>query len=717
MPSKIELHEIKCPKCNKTYTVQTPAYKRKLNNPKYGMLCTSCRAKVLWEEMSPEQKQMMKEKSDKGRKERFKNMTDEEKKELSKKRSEISKNMWANMSAEKMKELSKIRSKNQKALMASKTPEEKKKLGEKISKSNKEHFANMTDEEREKFLAFRRKERKIYWNSLSEERKKELMTNLTAKSVEAYNNLSEEDKRKQWIDGVKACQNFWHSLNDQEKEKYFNIRSNNTITAWNNLSDEDKIRRINLLKDGNNNFWKNLTGDKRKEFIEKRSKALKDYLESLSKEEYKNYCKQFSDIQKAAWDNMTPEERAKRASKSFKVGSKSNLNLEFENKFNSSILSQKFYIIDEYITANDDHSHRWDYAIFDKDNKELVALIDIDGRFYHGDNKDYNGIQSKEELDLKRSLILSNDIKVKIIIIYEENFNKSFDYLIRVLDLNYNEYIKYYFNQMRSIPFPIPYYSDKDLIISYTELMKMKCDDKYHKNISLNTRLGDRLIHHFHSSIYSAHIKGKISPQDAWYDDKILMKCIEDHIIYHSYLNHNKILQGFNVSKIAPKVSVFSAGRAKMLIYKYLNEYNTIFDPFSGFSGRMLGALSLGKKYIGQDISEVHINESKKMIDFLSEYKLINKDDVNINIADTSKTKGTYECLFTCPPYSDKEIWIDTPVSKLSCDEWIDICLNHFKCKKYLFIVDKTEKYKDYIVDIIENKSHLNGNDEYVILV
>ena len=36
-----------------------------------------------------------------------------------------------------------------------------------------------------------------------------------------------------------------------------------------------------------------------------------------------------------------------------------------------------------------------------------------------------------------------------------------------------------------------------------------------------------------------------------------------------------------------------------------------------------------------------------------------------------------------------KEIW-GTDLKDLSCDQWIDECLKRFKCKKYLFVVDKT---------------------------
>lgn len=75
---------------------------------------------------------------------------------------------------------------------------------------------------------------------------------------------------------------------------------------------------------------------------------------------------------------------------------------------------------------------------------------------------------------------------------------------------------------------------------------------------------------------------------------------------------------------------------------------------------------------------------------------------------------GNYESLFTCPPYENKEIWNESDVN-MTCDQWIDECLQRFKCKKYLFVVDCTDKYKDNIVETIENKSHFGSNYEYVL--
>lgn len=115
------------------------------------------------------------------------------------------------------------------------------------------------------------------------------------------------------------------------------------------------------------------------------------------------------------------------------------------------------------------------------------------------------------------------------------------------------------------------------------------------------------------------------------------------------------------------------------------------------------------KKYNGQDLNQDHVNESNQIIEHLNCNAVISQRDI-------FESTGTYQCLFTCPPYNDKEIW-GNETKFLSCDDWIDECLKRFSCKKYLFVVDETEKYKDYIVEVLENKSHLSTNNEYVVLI
>ena len=103
------------------------------------------------------------------------------------------------------------------------------------------------------------------------------------------------------------------------------------------------------------------------------------------------------------------------------------------------------------------------------------------------------------------------------------------------------------------------------------------------------------------------------------------------------------------------------------------------------------------------------IKNGNDVISFFNLNATITKKDVFENF-------GEYDCLLTCPPYNLKETWGEE-IKDLSCDEWIDICLKNFKCKKYLFIVDDTKKYKNNIVEEITNNSHLGSNTEKVILI
>ena len=557
-------------------------------------------------------------------------------------------------------------------------------INRRISETLKEFFENESEDDKR----LRSDNMKKSWANMPDERKKEI-SNIHKQVYENYS----IDKLEEISRSKKET---WKNMDKFKKKEI----ADKILTANMSKSDEEK----EFIKQKKQETWANKSPEEIQESINKRNKTISNYSEERKKEIIENATKWFKEL--------SPEEQAEHIRRLLNRSHGLNsLSKKFEEYFKNSVISNYFSIEHEYITMNNDVIHHWDYAIINQ-NGDVEMVVDIDGKFFHADECDYDGLHSKEEYDEKRFISIPNGIKGCII--YEYDFTKSFEKMIKDLMINYDEFIINQFRMCRLMPFPYPEYSDKELITSFEYLKRMKCDDKYHKDISLNTRIGDHLIYHFHKSIYHSHRKNKMSPYDAWYDDDLLMKVIKNRIIYVNTLNRNKILQGFNISKIAQKVSVFSAGRAKLLIYKYLNEYDEIFDPFSGFSGRMLGTVSLGKKYIGQDLSEIHIFESNKLIEFL--YRYFNFD-ANILCKDVLKSSGIYECLFTCPPYNDIEIWEDVnPINK-SCDEWIDICLNNFKCKRYLFVVDNTEKYKDFIVDEIINKSHMNQNKEYVIMI
>jgi hypothetical protein len=80
------------------------------------------------------------------------------------------------------------------------------------------------------------------------------------------------------------------------------------------------------------------------------------------------------------------------------------------------------------------------------------------------------------------------------------------------------------------------------------------------------------------------------------------------------------------------------------------------------------------------------------------------------------RDENEYDVLLTCPPYGDKEDWGNKQKPLKTTDEYVEACLRKFKAKTYIFVVDKTEKYKKNIVQHIKYNSHINTTSEHVLV-
>lgn len=90
----------------------------------------------------------------------------------------------------------------------------------------------------------------------------------------------------------------------------------------------------------------------------------------------------------------------------------------------------------------------------------------------------------------------------------------------------------------------------------------------------------------------------------------------------------------------------------RYLTLRYLSEYSEVFDPFSGFSGRLLGVSSTGKAYVGQDLNSVAVTESNEII------QVLELNHSSVSCKDILSSSSEYECMLTCPPYSKKRYTI-----------------------------------------------------------
>lgn len=340
----------------------------------------------------------------------------------------------------------------------------------------------------------------------------------------------------------------------------------------------------------------------------------------------------------------------------------------------------------------------WDFALF-KDG-QLKCLVEVDGEYNHGLLSDSDGKLVHGEKDCERFHLVPdgvNFIAVDSLRITEENVGK----ILECVGIDYESFIQ---EILSSLPeeFPYPSYTQERMLKDWKRLRSYSSSPRQ--------RLCQSIVHNFHRSIWSGRVGNKPSPVEAWADKTLLEKCVRNRFIYKSNLSSRNIADGFNVCKLAPKVSVFQPALAKYLLAKYAKDAHSVIDPFSGFSGRMLGACALGMSYTGYDLSPKAVEESNEIVRFLGL-------NATVQCADLFSNSGSADVLLTCPPYGIKETW-GQEIKDLTCEEWIDECLVRFNCKQYIFVTDVlSEKYGKDLCETIRNKSHFSESHEYIYCI
>jgi hypothetical protein len=185
----------------------------------------------------------------------------------------------------------------------------------------------------------------------------------------------------------------------------------------------------------------------------------------------------------------------------------------------------------------------------------------------------------------------------------------------------------------------------------------------------------------YHPSIWKCRQKGKLSPYEAWNNDEYLRKAIHNQLLCRpDDLSYMMTIQRFTAAHLAPRVTLFSASTMKKIIS--LVKPNNIIDPFSGYSGRLLGAYEEGIPYTGYDINEVTVRESQYMIrsvQMLREDKV--HDYYSVGVRDLLQTidNKEYDTMITCPPYGAKD---------MTSIQWAMEAIKRYRCRQYVFVTD-----------------------------
>lgn len=159
-------------------------------------------------------------------------------------------------------------------------------------------------------------------------------------------------------------------------------------------------------------------------------------------------------------------------------------------------------------------------------------------------------------------------------------------------------------------------------------------------------------------------------------------------------LNNLDIIRGLSYSGQIRAYTAFDNNLMKRFIEKYKPQ--SIFDPCAGWGERLLTAASYDIPYQGQDINKKLKEPYQKLID---NYKLKSQ---SVTIVDSSTTKNKADCLFTCPPYFDTEIYTEHGAENLNHDDfikWWDTIIKNSDVNIVAFQIN--QKYKKVLKDIV----------------
>lgn len=176
------------------------------------------------------------------------------------------------------------------------------------------------------------------------------------------------------------------------------------------------------------------------------------------------------------------------------------------------------------------------------------------------------------------------------------------------------------------------------------------------------------------------------------------------------------VIRSFDTEKYGrkemPEVSIFDPALCELMYNWYCPKGGSILDPFAGGSVRGIVANYLGFNYTGIDIRREQIDSNREQaLDLLPIDRQPNYyvGDSNIEVEGLIPT---YDMIFSCPPYSDLEVYSDLEgdISNKPYEDFIEIYNSIIKktCSKLkkggyaVFVVGdirdkKTGFYKDFV--------------------
>jgi hypothetical protein len=182
-----------------------------------------------------------------------------------------------------------------------------------------------------------------------------------------------------------------------------------------------------------------------------------------------------------------------------------------------------------------------------------------------------------------------------------------------------------------------------------------------------NSSLATDVCKHFCNSFYNSTERGKKTIIDVFNNDDLLKRVIRNRFGMDWYYVDGKgpgvneafnfspkmLIQGMRSMRMVPAISMFKPSIAKFVCMKYSEPGDVVGDYSAGFGGRLLGAVSSGRRYIGTD--PLTAPELQEMIDFfnVSDFAKV----IHSGSEEYEGEENSVDLYWSSPPYYDQEIY------------------------------------------------------------
>lgn len=167
-------------------------------------------------------------------------------------------------------------------------------------------------------------------------------------------------------------------------------------------------------------------------------------------------------------------------------------------------------------------------------------------------------------------------------------------------------------------------------------------------------------------------------------------------------LYDKEILRGLSVSGLIRGYSVFQNTGMKEVLKKY--DVHSVYDPCAGWGERLVTACVSDVAYFGCDINSDLQSGYQNII---SQYDFQNCQVVYNDASKLDMTKHNHDCVFTCPPYENTEVYTSDGAENLSHDEflvwWTQVVNHAISATTKVFAYQINTRYRDAMNQVLMN--------------